>query len=159
MEKRKIINDIKKLINAKGYIYALCMILFEDFHIHPETMQETDWTKRISHKEASFLLGFLIQNKIDLSIPETPNDLILFKQKTYDLMKQLHDTFLASFQQKLQKASEKKYHKENIRKEEKKFFSNADILQEAIFYSGTDVYDFQYLDSLEKKYKYEKSGF
>jgi hypothetical protein len=54
------------------------------------------------------------------------------------------------------KASEKKYNKENIKKEEKEFFSNGDILQEAIFYSGTGVYDFQYLDFLEKKYKYDK---
>jgi hypothetical protein len=30
------------------------------------------------------------------------------------------------------------------------------MLTEPIFYSGTGAYDFQYLDYLERKYKYDK---
>lgn len=50
-----VIKDLKSLINSKGYIYALCMILFEDFHINPEKIQEIDHRKRISTEEASLL--------------------------------------------------------------------------------------------------------
>ncbi len=157
MRKREtIIRDIKNLINTKGYIYALCMILFEDFHADPEKIQEIDYRKRLSTKEASLLLGFLIQNKIDFSTPDTPQDLIQLKQKTYKLMRELHDSFMVPFFEKLEKSFQKKYKKENLRREQKEFFGKGDMLTEPIFYSGTGVYDFQYLDFLERKYKYDR---
>ena len=61
----EIIKEIKGLVNSKGYIYALSMILFEDFHINPEKMHEISSSKRLSTNEASMLLGFLIQDGID----------------------------------------------------------------------------------------------
>jgi len=54
MGKTELIRDIKNLISAKGYIYALCMILFEDFHIDPEKLQEIKvkliFPRQILHK-------------------------------------------------------------------------------------------------------------
>jgi len=71
MDKTKSIDDvileIKELVSAKGFIYALCMILFEDFHVAVEKMHQIDYRSR---------------NEIDFSTPDTPQDLILLKQKT-----------------------------------------------------------------------------
>ncbi|MCK5039582.1 MAG: SEC-C domain-containing protein [Candidatus Aenigmarchaeota archaeon] len=157
MRKREvIIKDIKNLINTKGYIYALCMILFEDFYINPEKLQEINYGKRLGTKEASLLLGFLIQKEIDFSTPDTPQDLIQLKQKTYELMEELHYSFMIPFLEKLEKSFQKEHKKENLRMEQKEFFGKGDMLTEPIFYSGTGVYDFQYLDFLERKYKYDK---
>ncbi len=150
-----IIKDIKELITRKGYIYALCMILFEDFHIDPEQLHEIDNRSRLSIKESSLLLGFLIQNKINFSTPNTPQDLINLKQKTYELMEELHNSFKIPFFEKL-KTLKQEPKLENYRQEQKEFFGKGDMLIEPIFYSGTGVYDFQYLDFLEKKYKYDK---
>jgi len=152
-----VIKDLKNLISSKGYIYALCMILFEDFHVNPEKIQEINHRKRLSTKEASLLLGFLIQNEIDFSVPDTPQDLIQLKQKTDKLMEELHQSFMIPIFEKLQKSFGKKHKKEDIRIEEKEFFGKGGMLTEPIFYSGTGVYDFQYLDFLEKKYKYDKN--
>ncbi len=151
-----VIKDIKELISRKGYIYALCMILFEDFHVNPEKLHEIDNVSRLSIKEASLLLGILIQNKIDFSTPNTPQDLIKLKQKTYELMKELHESFMIPFFEKLHKSIKKEQKIDDYRKEQKEFFGKGDMLTEPIFYSGTGVYDFQYLDFLEKKYKYDK---
>lgn len=151
-----VIRDIKNLINAKGYIYALCMILFEDFHIDPEKLHKIDFIKRLNENEASLLLGFVIQSEINFSTPDTSQDLIQLKQKTYELMEELHDSFNILFVEKLQKSLEKEHKKEMFRKERKDFFGKGDMLAEPIFYSGTGVYDFQFLDFLEKKYKYDK---
>lgn len=151
-----ILNDIKNLVSTKGYIYALCMILFEDFHIIPEEIHKTDTRSRLSTKEASLLLGFLIQNEIDFSTPDTPQDLIALKQKTYELMQELHNSFMVPFFDKLQESIKKEHKIEDYRKEQKEFFGKGDMLTEPIFYSGTGVYDFQYLDFLERKYKYDK---
>jgi len=79
---KTIISNIKNLVVQKGFIYALCMILFEDFHVIPEKLHEIDNRFRLSIKEVSLLLGFLIQNKIDFSTSNTPQDLIKLKQKT-----------------------------------------------------------------------------
>lgn len=152
-----ILNDIKNLVGTKGYIYALCMILFENFYIIPEEIHKTDTRARLGIKEASLLLGFLIQNEIDFSIPDTPPQyLILLKQKTYDLLDELHKSFMIPFFEKLQESIKKEHKIEDYRKERKDFWGKGYMLIEPIFYSGTGVYDFQYLDFLEKKYKYDK---
>ena len=151
-----VIKDLKNLINSKGYIYALCMIIFEDFHINLEKIQEIDPRKRISLKEASLLLGFLIQKEINFTTPDSWQDLIQMKQKTYELLEELHQSFMIPFEEKLQRSLEKEHKKDDIRKEQKEFFGKGDMLTEPIFYSGTGVYDVQYLDLLERKYKYDK---
>lgn len=152
-----VIKDLKSLISSKGYIYALCMIIFEDFHINPEKIQELNLIKRLSHKEVSLLLGFLIQSQINFAPPDSWQDLIQMKQKTYELMEELHQAFTIPFVEKLQRSLEKEQEKKDFRKEQKEFFGKGDMLTEPIFYSGTGVYDFQYLDFLERKYKYDKS--
>lgn len=83
---KKVLSDIQKLIQRKGYIYALIMIIFEDFHIVPEELHKVNHHSRISTKEASLILGFLIQDEIDLSTPDSPMDLIALKQQTYELL-------------------------------------------------------------------------
>jgi len=152
-----LIKDLKNLTNSNGYIYALCMILFEGFHINPEKIQEIDHRKRLSIKEASLLLGFLIQNEINFITPDSWQDLIQMKQKTYELMEELHQSFMVPFVEKLQRSLEEEHKKEDFRKEQKEFFGKGDMLTEQIFYSGTGVYDVQYLDFLERKYKFDKN--
>lgn len=152
-----VIKDLKSLISSKGYIYALCMIIFEDFHINPEKIQEINFTKRLNHKEVSLLLGFLIQYQIDFTPPDSWQNLMQIKQKTYKLMEELHQSFIIPFVEKMQKNLEKKHEKKDLRKEQKEFFGKGNILTEPIFYSGTGVYDFQYLEFLERKYKYDKN--
>lgn len=151
-----VIQDIRMLVSTKGYIYALCMILFEDFHINLEKAHEIDYRKRLSTKEASLLLGFLIQNEIDFLTPNTPEDLIQLKNKTYELMEELHHSFNIPFIEIIHKSIEEKHEIQDFRKEQKEFFGKGLMLIESIFYSGTGVYDLQYLDFLEKKYKYDK---
>ena len=123
-----VIKDIKELTSRKGYIYALCMIFFEDFHIEPEKLHELDNISRLSIKEASLLLGFLIQNKINFSIPDTPQYLMKLKQKTYKLMEELHNSFMIPFYEKLQESIKKEHKIEDYRKEQKDFFGKGDML-------------------------------
>ena len=150
-----VITDIKKLIREKGYIYVLCMIIFEDFYSNPETLQDINCSTRLSTKEASLLLGFLIQERIDFSTPATPQDLIQLKQKTYVLMEDLHESYTFPFAEKYQNFLTKEHQIEDSREARKEFFGKGDTLTEPIFYSGDGVYNFQYLDFLERKYKYD----
>ena len=126
-----MIKEIKDLVATKGYIYALCMIIFEDFSILPEELHKIDCMNRLSTKEASLLLGFLIQNEINFSIPDTPNDLLQLKQKTYDLMEELHGSFWNPFFDELQIKSQPEYKKDNIRTEQKELFGKGNMLIQA----------------------------
>lgn len=98
-----IIKDIKELVNTKGYIYAFCLILFEDFHVNLETIHEIDHKSKLSAKEASLMLGFIVQNEIDFSIPISPESVIELKEKTYSLMEELHFSFSIPQMEKIRK--------------------------------------------------------
>lgn len=111
-----VIEDLKRLIRSKGYIYTLCMIIFEDFHINPEKMQEINFRKRLNTKETSLLLGFLIQCQINFTPPDSWQDLMQMKQKTYELMEELHQAFTIPFMEKLQRGLEKEQEKKDFRK-------------------------------------------
>ncbi|MHB8109438.1 MAG: SEC-C metal-binding domain-containing protein [Syntrophorhabdaceae bacterium] len=106
--------------------------------------------------EASLLLGFLIQDRIDFSVPDTPEHLTEMKKQTYTLMNDLHQSFYVPFVEKFKKALEHEHKTEDYRAEQKDFFGKGDMLMESIFYSGTGVYDFQYFQFLEQKYKYDE---
>ncbi|GHU70096.1 hypothetical protein FACS189413_09960 [Bacteroidia bacterium] len=56
-----VIADIKDLIKTKGYIYAFCLILYEDFHVNLETIHKVNYKIRLSVKESTLILGFLVQ--------------------------------------------------------------------------------------------------
>lgn len=70
-------------------------------------------------------------------------------------MEELHHSFMTPFFEKLEKAIKIEHKKENIRVDQKEFFGKGDMLTEPIFYAGTGVNDFQYIDMLERKYKYD----
>ena len=155
-DSQEIIKDIKELITKKGYIYSFCMILFEDFHVTLEDIHQTNVRERLSQKEASFIVGLLIQQKIDLSIPESPYDLFHMQMKTYKLLKELQDALIHPFFLKLEKEVLQNHEQKDLRPAQKEFFGSGAMMLEPMFYSGTGAYDFQYLEFLSMKYKYDQ---
>jgi len=152
----EVLNDIRSLIHSKGYIYTLCMIIYEDFHIILEKIHEVDFRSRLNKNEVSLLIGFLIQNEIDFSIPDSPLDVIESKEKTYELMHELHTSLMLPFFDKMQNNSEKQSEDKDLRAEMKSFYGDDNMFIEPIFYASDGVYDFQYTDFLERKYRYDK---
>lgn len=165
--REEVIHEIKTLVRQPGYVYSLCLILFEDFHIHLEALGTTNYRERMSVKEAAFILGLLVKNEIDLTHPKSIECLLKNKRLTYELLDELHGTFLAPQREMIQNMLSNDCDK--ILPEPKfskfDFFTKEGSMQEAIFYSGDGVYDFQYLEYLPLKYRYdaewleEKCGF
>lgn len=155
-ETEKVIQELRELIQTQGYFYALCMMLLEDFLVDPEKLHELNHSARLSINEAGLLLGFLIQNEIDFTTPDTPNDLALMKEKTYTLLQELHQSFMNGFIEKLKDEIGKEHVYENHRNDQKSFFGSGDMFIEPIFYASSGAYDFQYMDFLERKYKYDQ---
>lgn len=53
--REEVISDLKTLVRQPGYIYSLCLILFEDFHVHLEALDTINHRERISRSR--FYLG------------------------------------------------------------------------------------------------------
>ncbi|MBW7954488.1 SEC-C domain-containing protein [Candidatus Gracilibacteria bacterium] len=155
-EKKDVIHDIKNLVNEKGFIYVLSMILTEDFVFDMENLHKVDMYSRVSNNEALLLLGFLIQKDIDFSFPDSPQDFIELKKRVYNLLEELHNSFMIPFIERLQKGAENGFQVNDYEQDKKDFFGDGNMLVEPIFYAGSGVYDFQYLDFLDKKYVNDK---
>ena len=93
----EVIIDIKSLVRSQGYIYPLLLIIFEDFHVDPENLHQMDNYSRLNMNEASLLVGFFFQEKIDFTIPESFEYLFFLKKRTYELMDELHKAFHKPF--------------------------------------------------------------
>lgn len=153
-EIKDIISDIKELVNTKGYIYTLCLIIMDDFHFNVEKMHEVDNRARLNKNEVSLLIGFLIQNRINLDTPESPFDLAEQKKKTYKLMDELHRSTLTPMFEKFKPLINNLNSSEQPDKRD--FFGGENVFIEPIFYAGDGIYDFQYLEFLNRKYKYDE---
>ncbi len=146
------IKKVKKLIKKKGFIYAFLMAAFEDMYFNIEDIGDIDHRNKLSVNEVGFLFGFLVQSPLNFDYPETPQDLIKMKDELYQVLKELHDAFLGRFSEMFSRETRKDPAKVDMETDMKSFFSQSDLLVEAIFYSGTGAYDFQYAEYLQKKY-------
>lgn len=154
-----VIADLKKLIHAPGYIYSLCLILYEDFHLDINKIHEVNHKIKLSVKECSLIIGFLSQKEIDFSFPTSPEEAIALKDKTYELMRELQSSFMAPQFAKIHEMLERQKNGEILEdglEERLDFFVKDKGMVEPMFYAGDGVYDFQYLEYLEPKYKYDR---
>lgn len=157
--KDQVIVELGELIRTEGYIYSLCLILFEDFHHNLDKIHLVDYRSKLSVKECSLILGFLVQNKLDFSIPKSPEVVLDRKDRTYELMHELHFSFNFPQIAKLGDIMERQAKGEEMtdyREDRLNFFAKDGGMVEPMFYAGDGVYDFQYLEYLERKYKYDK---
>src|SRR5690606_20347343 len=150
----EVIEDLKALVKEKGYIYALCMILFEDNHIIVEELNDVNFHERLNKNEISLIVGFLIQDKIDFRYPESPQQLLQFKARTYELMNELHECLNNPMLSKIKDAIEKNLLDSNL--PTIKDLQGNNTFVEPIFYANDGVYDFQFLHYLKLKYKYDE---
>lgn len=147
----EVLADLKSLIRRPGYIYSLCIILFNDFHLSLEELGTINNREKLSIKEVALILGYLIQEKIDLTYPETTEYLIENKNQTYELLEELHFTFMVPQREMLAEILNKgSMAATPFTKFE--FFTKKGSMQESIFYAGDGAYDLQYIEYLPQKY-------
>lgn len=156
----EVLADLKDLIHTPGYIYSLCMILHEDFHLDLNKIHEVDHRAKLSVKECSLIIGFLTQQEIDFSYPSTPEVAFEWKERTYKLMQELQISFNAPKFAKLKDMMDRQLKGEVFEdspEHRMDFFVKDGGMVEPMFYAGDGVYDFQYLEYLEAKYKYDRA--
>ena len=150
-----IFEELKKITKSKGFIYVLCLIIIEDHHFNIEEIHKANYWDRLSKNEVSVLLGLFIQHPISTDQPDSPFDLIKLKNKTISLMEDLHESLNVSIYEKLENLFKSSTNGNIPSKLD--FFGGENSFIEPIFYAGDGIYDFQYLEYLKRKYKYDEN--
>ena len=152
----EILSDLKTLCVSSGYAHVIAYLCFRNNIIKYKDKVSID---DISHQysenflirtEISTLIGYMVQNDIDLKLP-TPNKFQEYIEKTELLLKELHNCLFVPLQNSMIKMFEKK--------EDFNPFTSGEILREPIFYCGESAFNFQYRDLSVKKYYHDRIWF
>lgn len=146
---REILADLANLCASTGYVHAIAYLCFRDSlvsftgEMKPEDMQHLFSESRLIRTEIMTLVGYLIKNEIDYTIPQ-PETLRKYVETSDALLQELHlamsGTIFASLD--TTKISDPNFNP----------FNNGEKLREPIFYGGESAYVFQYRDFALRKY-------
>lgn len=146
---QEIFDELAKLCASPGYVHAIAYLCFRDNIIRysgemkPEDMQHLFSETRLIRTEIPTLIGLLLKNEIDYSLPAA-DVMQMYVAKTEALLEEIHLSMPTPFRAGLDptKVADKHF--------------NADIsgamLREPIFYGGESAYSFQYRDLSPRKY-------
>lgn len=147
----QIILELKSLMASKGYVYSLCLLLFDEFQVIADQIHEQNPYQQLSMNEALLLVGFLVQKELDLSVPDSPQALMKMRRETKELLRELHSSYGNPFLKAMASISSENSEPPGM----KDLFGRGEMLVEPIHYSGTGAYDFQLVRLIERKYKYD----
>ena len=146
----EVINDIIAVTKKDGFIYALLMIIRRDNFSTLEEYHLGNHRNVLISEEIKLLLGFWTQNNSSLNnYPSDLQQLSYLKREILLLMNELHESFIEIQVDKLNcggimtKEQINRALPINIR------------IREAIFYGGDNLYDYEYINFLNRKYKYD----
>lgn len=152
MKKGEIIKKIETLVTEQGFVYTLVIMLYHDLFYPPEEIVNINWKERLNYNEFSFLIGLMVKNDIDMTIP-TEKEIKERIDRAYELFDQLHQAYLTPMKSSMQRIFEEPSSPEKVNDGFKTMLQTGEVAVEAIFYGGSGAYDFQYLEFAEKRYQ------
>jgi SEC-C motif/Nuclease-related domain len=144
-----IFSELTALCVLPGYAHAVAHFCFRDNMVlyaeemTAEDMQRMYSMERLSRTEISTLIGLMVKQPIDYSLPN-PEIMQQYIDQTDELLKELHQ-FIAAHGWQVQDWKK-------IAAEGGNPFQKGEAMREPIFYSGEGAYDFQYRDFSILKY-------
>ncbi len=147
-----ILSDLNQLVRSKGYIYALCMLILEDFHYEIEHIHEINYKEHLGMQEISLLVGFLLHQPIDFSHPSHPTYLLSLKKESIALIKELEQAILQESHQVIKNSLKKTIFPRKTPTQHLNFFVKEGSIIEPIIYSGEGNRLYPYEEILKKRY-------
>lgn len=144
-----IFDEMAALCISPGYVHAISYLCWRDNMVtysdemKAEDMQALFSKTRLIRTETSTLIGLMIKNPIDYTLP-APQVLEKYLESTEALLEEIHHAMSAPFWQSIDptKVSEEGFNP----------FTSGAALREPIFYGGESAYSFQYRDFSPAKY-------
>ena len=144
MTKKEIIKRLNEITRSFSFINILSKIVIRDFCGSIDVLFSKNNMEHLNHKEFSFLIGLWLKNINGQNVFDDKKHLEDFKE-VYELMDKLHYTFLEDFK-----------FDPNKKVDSYEYFTNGNMFQETMFYSGSGAYDIQYKKTTLRKYKYDR---
>jgi hypothetical protein len=144
MTRKEILERLNEVTKSISYINILCEIVIRDFCGPIDILFSQNNMEHLNHKEFTFLIGLWLKN-IDSKVvfdDKKHNEIFV---EVYQLMEKLHYTFLKDFK-----------FDPKVKVDLYEYFTNGNMFQETMFYSGSGAYDNQYKDTAILKYKYDR---
>lgn len=145
----EVFAELRTLCGKPGYVHALAYLSYRDNMINfveevePKDMRHLFSSGRLLRTEISVLVGLLVQDEINYSLP-IPEDFEHYITQSDELFKEFHDVMGSAMMQGLLGP--------NRIEEGKEAFQRGTFLREPFFYSGEAAYSFQYRDFSPRKY-------
>jgi hypothetical protein len=147
-----VVEQIEELTKKPGFIYTLTLVLMRDLFLQPHEIADINPRDHLNIQELTFLSGLLVKNPIEFSIPSQDESSGRFDQ-VYDLFEDLHQQYNRNFLDELGKAMANPQSTETREQNYRRVFGAGLNVAEAIFYSATGAYDFQYTEFASEKYR------
>ena len=146
---QEIFDELVGLCASPGYAHAVAYLCFRDNMIRysgemkAADMQHLFSKSRLIRTETSTLIGLMLKNPIDYTLPSPPV-LEKYIETTEALLEEIHHSMSTSFWQDIDpsKIAEAGFNP----------FTSGAALREPIFYGGESAYTFQYRDFAPAKY-------
>ena len=150
----QILEKICELTHKRGFIYALLLIIRRDQTVFVSEYGNMNTHDRLITEEIGLLLRYWLNDNSDLfGVPDSLEEISSMKHEAISLMEDLHSSFLHQPESQIDFSSISS--QDDIQAIIEKVFPIEQRIKEAIFYSGDSLYDFEYLDYLQPKYKYD----
>ena len=146
----QVIADIIAVTKKEGFIYALLMIIRRDVFLMPEEYHLVNNREVLITEEIKLLLGFWVKNECCIrSYPNELQELSELSREIRLLMEELHRSFIKIEVDNLN------WSEITTKEQIDEIFPLNIRIREAIFYGGDNLYDYEYINFLYKKYKYD----
>jgi hypothetical protein len=148
-EEHAVFQDLETLCRRPGYVHAIAHFCFRDNlvlyegELRPDDMEGLYGDKRLVRTEIATLIGLLVKQPIDVSLPD-PEQMQGYIERTEALLHELHLALAGSWTANFKPGDDYDRILEGMR--------SAQGLREPIFYGGESAYGFQYRDLALEKY-------
>ena len=149
-----IIQELEQLSHQRGFVYTLSFNVFTSLFTPVDKLADIDWSERPNNRELSFLLGLMIKRPLDLSLPDTEDDIYYQNDKALTLLQELHraHTYSMHPQFTLAQADSIGVYDQTDASCEQWIESGFGLI-EPIFYGSEGADVFQFLRLAEKRYQ------
>ena len=153
-----VTEEIKAHVRKPGYIYSFLMNVVKDCFFDANNPEEYENRDKLITEELMTLLGFWLQSSPpEFAYPNSFEDLYEMMVGSEVLMSKMHhasyELVVTEMRGMLGNNSEiqNKKPSQNLSEDAK-----AQSIQEAIYYNGDSAYDYEYVNFLPQKYKYDR---
>ena len=158
-----ILRELELLTHTPGYIHIIAEIASRDLFFGKKEAATVNWRERISYQELSLLIGLMLKTEPMVYEEPPKDDEEALISETRSLLKALHWSYNDQFIQVMSsmataeggiEAMQSLTDKERDDHFKQLFGSGASMI-EAIFYSDSGCYDFQYFEMAPRLYQFD----